>query len=109
MAENAKDAVARAAATEGGWRWWTPGVAEVYSDWCYAPGDPETDPPRSRRPVGGETVRVRVEVSGEVFGPLAALWPDRWDRVHAAAQGPAIVIPRDDPEPLVVPAELPAC
>ena len=29
MAEAAKDAVARAAATEGGWRWWTPGVAEV--------------------------------------------------------------------------------
>jgi len=108
MVEAAMDAVARAAATEGGWRWWTPGVAEVYSDWCDAPGDP-TDPPGRRRPVGDETGWVRVVVSGEVFGPLAALWPDRWDRVYAAAQGPAIVVPREVTEPMVVPAELELC
>ena len=36
MAEAAKDAVALTAATEGGWRWWSPGAAELHSDWCYA-------------------------------------------------------------------------
>lgn len=101
MAEAAKDAVARTAATEGGWRWWTPGAAEVYSDWCSAPGG---------RPSGDETGWVRVVVSGEVFGPLAALWPDRWDQVHAAAQGPAVLVaPKEASEGFSVPADLPAC
>ena len=35
MAEAAKDAVARTAATEGGWRWWNPDAAELHSDWCH--------------------------------------------------------------------------
>ena len=101
MAEAAKDAVARTAATEGGWRWWTPGSAAVYSDWCGAPGG---------RPSGDATGWVRVVVSGEVFGPLAALWPDRWDQVHAAAQGPAVLVaPREAGEGFTVPADLPAC
>ena len=102
MAEAAVDAVARAAATEGGWRWWTPGVASVHSDWCHhAPG---------QRPGAGETGWVRVVVSGEVFGPLAALWPDRWDRVYAAAQGPAVLLPPERAgSGAAVPVELPAC
>ena len=35
MAEAVEDAVARTAATEQGWRWWTPGAAELHSDWCH--------------------------------------------------------------------------
>ena len=101
MAEAAKDAVARTAATEGGWRWWSPGAAELHSDWCNAPGD---------RPTGDETGWVRVVVSGEVFGPLAALWPNRWDQVYASAQGPAILVAPDRANRgIVVPAQLPAC
>ena len=100
MAEAAKDAVARTAATEGGWRWWSPGAAEVHSDWCDAPGD---------RPAGDETGWVRVVVSGEVFGPLAALWPNRWDQVYASAQGPAILVAPEESRGIVVPAQLPAC
>ena len=103
MAEAAKDAVARTAATEGGWRWWSPGAAELHSDWChpYARGD---------RPTGDETGWVRVVVSGEVFGPLAALWPNRWDQVYASAQGPAILVAPDRANRgIVVPAQLPAC
>ena len=49
---------------------------------------------------------------GEVFGPLAALWPDRLDRVYSVATGPAILVPPEGPEdrpPLVVPADLPTC
>ena len=92
----AEDAVARAAATEQGWRWWTPGAATVYSDWCdeYHPPPPvgqPRPPPGSYRPFEGETGWIRVVVSGEVFGPLAAVWPDRWDTIHAAAQGPAVL------------------
>ena len=41
MAEAVEDAVARTAATEQGWRWWTPGAAELHSDWCH----PYTAPP----------------------------------------------------------------
>ena len=101
MAEAAKDAVARTAATEGGWRWWSPGAAELHSDWCNAPGD---------RPTGDETGWVRVVVSGEVFGPLAALWPNRWDQVYASAQGPAILVAPDRANRgIVVPAQLPPC
>ena len=91
MASAAEDAVARAAATEGGWRWWTPGAAEVYSNWCDVPK------PRGQRPTGDETGWVQVVVSGEVFGPLAALWPNRWDRIYAVAQGPALLVPPEGP------------
>ena len=101
MAEAAKDAVARTAATEGGWRWWSPGAAELHSDWCDAPAG---------RPADDQTGWVRVVVSGEVFGPLAALWPNRWDQVYASAQGPAILVAPDRANRgFVVPAQLPAC
>ena len=101
MAEAAKDAVARTAATEGGWRWWSPGAAELHSDWCEAP---------AARPADDQTGWVRVVVSGEVFGPLAALWPNRWDQVYASAQGPAILVAPDRANRgIVVPAQLPAC
>ena len=101
MARAAEDTVARAASTEQGWRWWTPGVAEVQSNWC------DTTP--GNRPGVGETGWVRVVVSGEVFGPLAALWPNRWDRVYAAAEGPALLIPPDQPGGITPPAALPTC
>ena len=103
MADAAQDAVARAAATHGGWRWWTPGVAVVQSDWC-APSGPD-------RPGQGDPGWVRVVVSGEVFGPLAALWPDRLDRVYAAAMGPAVIasVQSSAGGAGQVPAELPDC
>ena len=118
MAEAAKDAVARTAATEGGWRWWSPGAAELHSDWCHGYTAPPTAgtsrPPGlvlgEYRPFEGETGWVRVVVSGEVFGPLAALWPNRWDQVYASAQGPAILVAPDRANRgFVVPAQLPAC
>ena len=118
MAEAAKDAVAQAAATKQGWRWWSPGAAEVHSDWCYDYRMPP--PPGQPRPAGlvrgqyrpfeGETGWMRVVVSGEVYGPLAALWPNRWDTIYAAAQGPAVLMaPADASVGLTVPAQLPAC
>ena len=111
MAEAAQDAVARAAATDGGWRWWTPGAAEVQSNWCH-PYSPDPDvPPGRQRPGHGDPGWVRVVVSGEVFGPLAALWPNRLDQVYAAATGPAVITsaqPTGGP-PQQVPADLPAC
>ena len=89
MVAAAEDAAARAAATPGGWRWWTPGVTKVQSNWCAAPGiTPGVNVRPKRRDQAGW---VRVEVSGEVFGPLAALWPNRLDRVYAAAVGPAVL------------------
>ena len=101
MARAVEDAVARAAATAQGWRWWTPGGVAVHSDWCH---------PYSDRPGALEAGWVRVVVSGEVFGPLAALWPNRWDRIHAAAQGPAIVTtPADSGNRTTAPGLLPAC
>ena len=106
MAGSARDAVARVAAEEDGWRWWTPGVAEVRSDWYAAdpaarPSDP-TDPGWAR-----------VVVSGEVFGPVAALWPNRLARVYAVATGPAAI--DAGPQQLTrwdssgVPGSLPSC
>ena len=94
-----------------GWRWWSPGVAEVHSDWCHlGAGNPNLAQQGDRRPVEGETGWVRVVVSGEVFGPLAALWPNRWDQVYASAQGPAILVAPDRANRgIVVPAQLPAC
>lgn len=101
MASAAQDAAARAAATETGWRWWTPGATVVQSDWCR---------PVNARPGQGESGWVRVVVSGEVFGPLAALWPDRLDRVYAAATGPAVLLsPQQGQQDLTVPADLPEC
>lgn len=107
MTEAASDAVARVASSRGGWRWWTPGVAQVSSNWCA----PDPDLPDVERPGRRENGWVRVTVSGEVFGPLAALWPNRWDRVYAAAQGPVPLAPpaRDGNEPQTVPAALPQC
>ena len=86
MAAAAEDAVARAAATRTGWRWWTPGATRVQSDWC-ATGTHFAERPSGRDEAGW----VRVEVSGAVHGPLAALWPNRLDRVYAAAVGPAVL------------------
>ena len=111
MARDAQDAVARAAATDAGWRWWTPGAAEVQSDWCDdGVGRPDV---ADDRPGHGEAGWVRVVVSGEVFGPLAALWPDRLDTVYAAATGPAVLATaRDGPQSVSsqqVPAYLPTC
>ena len=109
MARAAENAVALAAATEGGWRWWTPGAAEVQSNWCSlsVPGDPD-DP--NDRPGPGEPGWVRVIVSAEVFGPLAALWPNRLDRVYAAATGPAVLdLQPHSGQSLQVPAELVVC
>lgn len=101
MAGEVENTVARTAATEQGWRWWTPSAAQVYSDWCRVYTD---------RPQGDETGWIRVVVSGEVFGPLAALWPNRWDTVYAAAQGPAVLVPPATASGRVaVPADLPAC
>ena len=112
MVQAAKDAVARAAATEGGWRWWTPGAAQVHSDWChpYADEPPDDATPGDYRPLEDDTGWVRVTVSGEVFGPLAALWPDRWDRIYTSAQGPAVLAAPDGTGPaFAVPAILPPC
>lgn len=106
MAGSARDAVARVAAEEEGWRWWTPGAAEVRSDWCAA--DPDARPSDPTDPGW-----VRVEVSGEVFGPVAALWPNRLARVYAAATGPAVI--DAGPQQLArwdaasVPVSLPSC
>ena len=103
MARDAEDAAARAAATDGGWRWWTPGATEVRSDWCLE-GDPDM------RPGQGQPGWVRVTVSGDVYGPLAALWPDRLDRVYAAATGPAVLLSPEGAAPdRQVPVDLPVC
>ena len=104
MAGAAQDAVARAAATHGGWRWWTPGVAAVQSDWCDSPPNQG-----GQRPGQGDPGWVRVVVSGEVFGPLAALWPDRLDQVYAAATGPAVIASVQPGTRQPVPVELPDC
>lgn len=107
MAAAAHDAVARSAAAGDGWRWWTPGAATVRSDWCHSGTSAHL------RPSAGEHGWVRVEVTGEVFGPFSALWPGRLDRVHAAAAGPAVLAQQASPggNDLVpaVPVELPKC
>ena len=83
MAAAAKDAAAEVAGQEQGWRWWTPGSTEVKSDWCF--------PTSTGRPDARQSGWVQVKVEGEVFGPMAALWPGRLDRVYAVATGPAIL------------------
>ena len=106
MAAAAQDAVAQEAATEQGWRWWTPGAVEVRSDFCHT-GSPVDI---SHRPQQGDPGWVRVVVSGEVYGPLAALWPDRLDQVYAAASGPAVLgLGQQGRIVGHVPAALPAC
>ena len=101
MARAARDAAALAAGQGAGWRWWQPDAAGVHSDWCAAPG---------AQPAPGQPGWIRVTVAGEVFGPLGALWPDRLDRVYAAAAGPAVLAGRpkaDDPP--TAPPDLSAC
>ena len=114
MAAAAQDGVAQIASETSGWRWWTPGATEVQSDWCSTIvwQDFNTPRPDGSRPVGGEPGWIRVVVSGEVFGPLAALWPDRLESVYAAATGPAVLSAYhggDDNQRLVIPAEMPVC
>ena len=115
MAEAAKNAAAQSASNTSGWRWWTPGVTRVESDWCsrIVWSDPADPRPQGSRPVRGETGWVRVVVSGDVFGPLAALWPDRLERVYAVAVGPAVLTTRVSPEgsasKVTVPADMPVC
>lgn len=82
MANEAKEAAASAAGQGEGWRWWTPSSTEVRSDWCNVP---------ARRPMPRQSGWVQVKVEGEVFGPMAALWPGRFDRVYAVAAGPAVL------------------
>ena len=84
LAAAAHDAVASAAGRQG-WRWWTPGGAVVRSDWCHRDADVGQQPPP------GESGWVRVEVTGDVFGPFSALWPGRLDTVHASAEGPMLL------------------
>lgn len=107
MAAAANDAIARSAAVGDGWRWWTPGAATVRSDWCHSGTSAHL------RPAPGEHGWLRVEVTGEVFGPFSALWPGRLDRVYAAAAGPAVLTRQpsagsNQPVP-TVPVELPEC
>ncbi|MCY3805679.1 MAG: hypothetical protein OXG91_04175, partial [bacterium] len=74
--------------------------------WCAA--DPAARPSDPTDPGW-----VRVVVSGEVFGPAAALWPNRLARVHAVATGPAAI--DAGPQQLAhwgssgVPGSLPSC
>ena len=115
MAAAAQDAVAQIASDRSGWRWWTPGAVEVQSDWCsdIVWTDPNTPRPDNSRPIRGETGWVRVVVSGEVQGPLAALWPDRLEKVYAVAAGPAVLTTRlpttGNEARLAVPAQMPTC
>ena len=83
MSTAAHDAAAQTAGQGDGWRWWTPNSTEVKSDWC------DTDP--NLRPPDGQAGWVQVKVEGDVFGPMAALWPGRLDRVYAIATGPAVL------------------
>ena len=83
MANAAKDAAATIASRQEGWRWWTPGATEVRSDWCLSSS--------SQRPQRGQAGWVQITVEGDVFGPMAALWPGRLDRVYAVATGPAVL------------------
>ncbi|MDE0222143.1 MAG: hypothetical protein OXJ90_22950 [Spirochaetaceae bacterium] len=130
MADAARNAVARVAGNNEGWRWWTPASPEhctsarggdcetvrVYSNWCAGEVDgagipllpavvdehgvPLTDD-------GGQVVRerdwIRIEVVGHVIGPLASVWPGRLDRLATAAEGPAVL--RDHSAGAAVPAD----
>ena len=93
MSSAVQDAVAEAAAQGDGWRWWTPGSAEVKSDWCHVWDLPRnsTQNTDDTRPSRGQAGWVQVRVEGEVFGPMAALWPGRLSQVYAVATGPAVL------------------
>ena len=84
MARAAEDGAARFAGAGAAWRWWRPDSAAVYSDWCFEPGTEQAPHP-------GSPGWILVVVTGEVQGPLAAIWPDRLDRVYATASGPAVL------------------
>ena len=108
MSTQAKAAVAASAAGDRqSWRWWHNDVVEVQSDWC-DPYDPDR-PDQSLRPDRAGAGWVRVTVSGEVLGPLAALWPDRFDRVYAVAEGPARFITSPDAPIEGLRSTLPVC
>lgn len=94
MANAAKDAAARVAGQGDGWRWWTPGSTEVRSDWCITRSNTSAAHPQGTLldPKHGKAGWVQVKVQGEVFGPMAALWPGRLDQVYAVANGPAVLI-----------------
>ena len=113
-ADAARDAAARVAAAEGGWRWWTPGAVELRSDWCAPPpSSGGWTPPDGGSPVlrpgPSEAGWLQVVISGEVYGPLAALWPDRWDRIYSVAQGPAVLTAYAGTDAAGIPARLPPC
>lgn len=103
LADVARDAVADAAGGQG-WRWWTAAGTTVRSDWCHRGDD------ASLRPDADRTGWVRVEVTGDVFGPFSALWPGRLDTVHASAEGPALLHAVGGVgELLGAPSDLPEC
>ena len=114
MVNAAQDAVAHAAAGSGGWRWYSPNVAEVYSNWC-ADGEqtdsagelfqqPVVQPADSR-----ELGWTRVVVSGEIIGPMAAIFPGLLDQVYAVASGPAAPTDARGVALGSDPVELPVC
>ncbi|WP_419944361.1 hypothetical protein [Candidatus Poriferisodalis sp.] len=114
MLNAADDAVAHIAADSGGWRWWTPNAARIHSSWCgYVPGPGEPYDPALHRPEPGHSGWTRIVVSGEVVGPLAVMFPDRFDTVYAVAQGPALPAPvetdPDSPDGRSIPNTLPPC
>ena len=110
MADAAQDAAAEIASNPDGWRWWRPDVAVVYSNWCADGHQPQPTEDRADRPAPGETGWVRVVISGDVVGPLAAFWPGRVDAVHASAEGPlAVELSSSTSATLQPPAGLPAC
>ena len=98
MSDAARTAVAVSAASDPqSWRWWSNEVVQVQSDWCSTVGADRPAPAGVvRRPGRGDAGWVRVVVSGEVLGPLAALWPGRFDTVHATAEGPARFVSNPD-------------
>jgi len=96
MSTQAKAAVAASAADDRqSWRWWHNDVVKVQSDWC-VPLEKFKDSGADAVPGPAHSGWVRVTVSGKVLGPLAALWPDRFDRVYAVAEGPARFITSPD-------------
>ncbi|MXV91262.1 MAG: hypothetical protein F4121_09210 [Acidimicrobiia bacterium] len=85
LAEAAEAAVSRVSGDESGWRWWTDGGAEVYSDWC---GGTRPDP--------GSIGWARVVVSGDIIGPLSWFWPERSHTAYATAEGPVLFSPQGE-------------
>ena len=110
MVNAAQDAVAHAAAGSGGWRWYSPNVAEVYSSWC---ADDEIDSAGNllfQQPVDSRELGwTRVVVSGEIIGPMAAIFPGLLDQVYAVASGPTAPTDSRGDFPGSDPVELPVC